>query len=202
MGDQRRPAIAPAVKIVLASGDLSAVPLRQIGLAVTAVGLEWARVLALRSGQWQELTLLAGGLVLCLLAVGRLPAELGLGPGHLFERLVGGAALGAVLLLPAAVRWDGGPALPPGFALAAVAVSVGEELAFRGALFAALEESYGPAVAVLGSTAAWTLAHVLSHPLLFLPAVATAGLLLAAWRSAVRDLASPIIGHVLADLAL
>jgi membrane protease YdiL (CAAX protease family) len=86
--------------------------------------------------------------------------------------------------------------------VAAVAVSVGEEVAFRGAVFAALEQAGGPVVAVLGSTAAWTLAHALSHPPAFLPAVAAAGLVLAAWRWAVRDLVGPVIGHVLADLAL
>lgn len=176
--------------------------MRAVGLAVAAVGLEWARVLALRAPAWPVLTLLAGGLALCVLGAGRRPAELGLGTSRLPERLVGGLALGAVLLLPAAARWGGGPVLAPGFALAAVAVSVGEEIAFRGGLFAALEQAGGSAVAVLGSTAAWTLAHALSHPLPFLPAVAAAGLLLAGWRWAARDLVGPILGHVLADLAL
>ena len=112
------------------------------------------------------------------------------------------AALAGVLLLPAAVRWGGGPVLSPELGLAAVAVSVGEEVAFRGAVFAALEQAGGPVLAVLGSTAAWTAAHALSHPPAFLPAVAAAGLLLGAWRWAVRDLVGPIVGHVLADLAL
>jgi len=180
-------------------------PVRAIGLVVAAVALEWARVLALRVPEWQALTaltLLAGGLALCLLGLGWTPAELGLGRGRLPERLIGGAALAGILLLPAAVRWGGGPVLAPPFALAAVAVSVGEEVAFRGAAFAALERAWGPAAAVVGSTAAWTAAHALSHPLPFLPAVAAAGLLLGAWRWALRDLVGPIIGHVIADLAL
>lgn len=181
---------------------LAPAPVRAIGLLVAAVALEWARVLALRGPEWQVPVLLAGGLALCLLALGWSPAELGLGWSRLPERLLGGAALAAVLLLPAAVRWGGGPVLAPPFALAAVAVSVGEEVAFRGALFAALDRAYGPAAAVVGSTAAWTAAHALSHPLPFLPAVAAAGLLLGLWRWAMRDLVGPIIGHVIADLAL
>jgi membrane protease YdiL (CAAX protease family) len=83
-----------------------------------------------------------------------------------------------------------------------VAVSVGEEVAFRGALFALAERYAGGAFAVALTTALWTLAHVVSHPAPFLVPVAAAGLLLGLWRWACRDLVAPIIGHVLADLAL
>ena len=92
--------------------------------------------------------------------------------------------------------------LPAGLAAAAVAVSIGEEIAFRGALFAALEDLGGVPLAIVGSTLLWTLAHALSHPPEFLGAVAAAGLLLALWRWACRDLVGPILGHVIADLAL
>lgn len=182
---------------------LASVPMaRAAGLAGLILGLEWARVLALRTPGQQVLTLLIGGVALLLIGVGRSPADLGLGRTRLAERLVGGLALAGVLLLPAAVRWGGGPPLGPALGVAAVAVSIGQEVAYRGALFLALREAAGPAVAIVGTTLLWTLAHALSHPPEFLPAVALAGLLLAAWRWAVNDLVGPIIGHVLADVAL
>ena len=78
----------------------------------------------------------------------------------------------------------------------------GEEVAFRGVLYAVLEQLAGAPVAIIGSTLLWTVAHVLSHPPEFLGAVAAAGFLLATWRWACKDLVGPIIGHVIADLAL
>jgi membrane protease YdiL (CAAX protease family) len=146
--------------------------------------------------------LILGGAALALAGVGWRPARLGLGTSRLAFRVVGGLALGAVLLLPAAVRTGAAPMLPAGLAAAAVAISIGEELAFRGALYAALEELGGAPAAVLGSTLLWTAAHVLSHPAEFLGAVFAAGLLLGLWRWACQDLVGPIVGHVIADLAL
>ena len=143
-----------------------------------------------------------GGAALMLVALGWPAERLGLGTSRLGLRVLGGFALGAVLLLPAAVRPGAAPLLPAGLALAAVAVSIGEEVAFRGALYAALEEVGGAPVAVLGSTLVWTLAHALSHPPAFLGAVAAAGLLLALWRWAFKDLVAPVIAHVIADVTL
>jgi membrane protease YdiL (CAAX protease family) len=54
----------------------------------------------------------------------------------------------------------------------------------------------------VGSTFAFTAAHALSHPPVFLLPVAAAGLLLGLWRWACRDLVAPMTAHILADLAL
>lgn len=170
-------------------------------LCALVLALEWSRVLVAARPGLTAAALVIGGLALCAVALGWPAERLGLGTSKLGLRLLGGVALGAVLLLPAAVR-PGAPLLPAGLALAAVAVSIGQEIAFRGVLYAALEELGGAPLAVAGSTLVWTLAHSLSHPAEFLPAVAAAGLLLALWRWACRDLVAPIVGHVIADLAL
>jgi membrane protease YdiL (CAAX protease family) len=164
--------------------------------------VEWARALIQAEPYMAVAALVLGGAALCAVAVGWPPDRLGLGTSRLGLRILGGLALGAVLLLPAAARSGAVPILPAGLALAAVAVSIGEELAFRGALYAALDELGGAPVAIIGSTVLWTAAHALSHPPAFLGAVAAAGLVLALWRWACRDLVAPIIGHVIADLAL
>ncbi len=164
--------------------------------------VEWARSLAMQQPGLAAAALLLGGAALLVVAVGWPAQRLGLGTARFGLRVIGGVALGAVLLLPAAARSGGGPLLPAGLALAAVLVSIGEEIAFRGVLYAALDEVGGAPAAIVGSTLLWTLAHALSHPPAFLGAVAAAGLLLALWRWACKDLVAPIIGHVIADLAL
>ena len=166
------------------------------------VAIEWARALAMRAPGAVVPALLLGGLALIAVATGWRPDRLGLGASRLPLRIVGGLALGVVLLLPAAARSSAAPLLPAGLAVAAIAVSIGEEIAFRGVLYAALEDLGGAPVAIVGSTLLWTIAHMLSHPPAFLGAVAAAGLLLALWRWACKDLVAPIIGHVIADLSL
>jgi membrane protease YdiL (CAAX protease family) len=164
--------------------------------------VEWARASIQTQSHMAIAALILGGAALGLVAVGWPADRLGLGSSKLGLRIIGGLALGAVLLLPSAVRSGATPMLPAGLAVAAVAVSIGEELAFRGALYAALDELGGAPIAIIGSTALWTAAHALSHPPEFLGAVAAAGLLLALWRWACRDLVAPVIGHVIADVAL
>ena len=176
--------------------------IRAAALLAAILALEWTRAVA---GQQPGLTvaaLAAGGAALGATAFVFPPDRLGLDTSRLWLRVLGGCALGVVLLLPAAVRPAAVPLMTAGVATAAVAVSIGEELAFRGALYAALEDAGGAPIAVLGSTVLWTLAHALSHPPEFLGAVAAAGLLLALWRWACKDLVGPIVGHLIADLAL
>jgi len=171
-------------------------------LALFVVAVEWSRALIVQQPGLTVAALLLGGGALAVAVVGWPPERLGLGTARFGLRILGCLALGAVLLLPAAARSSAVPLLPMGLAMAAVAVSIGEELAFRGALYAALEDLGGAPLAITGSTLLWTLAHVLSHPPEFLGAVAAAGLVLALWRWACKDLVAPIVGHAIADLAL
>ena len=171
-------------------------------IAILAVGLEWARVIAGRQPGAALPALILGGLALCLLGLGWPPGRLGLERNRLGLRILGGLALAAALLLPAAVRWQGGPVLSAPLAIAAITVSVGEEIAFRGALYAALDAVWGAPAAIVGSSLLFVAGHLLSHPTAFLVPVLAAGILLAAWRWACRDLVGPIVGHALADLAL
>jgi membrane protease YdiL (CAAX protease family) len=164
--------------------------------------VEYSRTLVAAVPHLAVPALLTGGAALAITTWGWPAEKLGLGRSRFGLRLLGGLALAVVLILPAAAREGAVPILPGALAAAAVAVSVGEELAFRGALFAALEEVGGGPFAVVGTTAAWTAAHALSHPPAFLAAVAAAGLLLGLWRLLCKDLVAPIIGHVVADLAL
>jgi membrane protease YdiL (CAAX protease family) len=176
--------------------------MRALAIGGFVVGVEWMRVLVERLPGLAVPALLVGGAALAASAVGWPAQRLGLSTSRLGLRVLGGFALAAVLLLPAAARAGGAPFLPAGLAAAAIAISIGEEVAFRGALYAALEDLGGAPLAVVGTTVLWTAAHALSHPAEFLPAVAAAGLLLGLWRWACRDLVAPVIGHVIADLAL
>jgi membrane protease YdiL (CAAX protease family) len=164
--------------------------------------VEWTRALASTHPGAALASIILGSAALAVTVLGWPAARLGLGTSRFGLRILGGLALAAVLLLPAAARADAAPLLPASLAIAAVTISIAQELAFRGALYAALDEVGGAPLAIVGSTVAWTAAHALSHPPAFLGAVAAAGLLLALWRWACRDLVGPIFGHVIADLAL
>lgn len=171
------------------------------GVALLALSLEWGRALAAGQPEMALPALVVGGAALSVLGLGFRPSQLGLSRSRLAFKLLGGVVLGAVIVLPTAVRRAPTPVLPAPFAVAAVAVSVGEEIAFRGAVFAALERWLGPAPAILGSSLVFAAGHVLSHPPEFLLTVFAAGALFAVWRWACRDLVAPIVAHCIADLA-
>jgi membrane protease YdiL (CAAX protease family) len=176
--------------------------LRAAIIGVYILFVEWTRALVTRDPGATVAAVVLGGAALTVTVIGWPAPKLGLGTSRLGLRILGGLALAVVLLLPAAVRASAAPIIPASLALVAVIISVAQELAFRGVLYAALDEAGGAPLAIVGSTVAWTAAHALSHPPAFLGAVAAAGLLLALWRWACRDLVAPIIGHVIADLAL
>src|SRR5262249_46829421 len=122
------------------AADLSAVlarpAVRAGALVAYVLLLEWTRALAATIPGAAVPALVLGGAGLALTAWGFSAERLGLGTSKLPMRVLGGFALAAVLLLPAAVRVNAMPLLPGSLAFAAIAVSIGEEIAFRGALFA------------------------------------------------------------------
>ncbi len=176
--------------------------LRAAVLATYILLISWTRALASNVPYASVAVLVVGGIALMLAGLAVPFDRLGVGRSRLGSRILGGLALAVVLLIPAAARAGAAPILPAFLAVPAILVSIGEEIAFRGAIYAALDDLGGAPVAIVGSTALWTAAHALSHPPEFLFAVAAVGLLLALWRWACRDLVAPIVGHVIADLAL
>ena len=115
-----------------------------IAIAAYVLAVEWIRVLPIhgevaRSAGGVVTGLVVGGIALVVAAAGTPLSSLGLGTSRLGLRILGGFALAVVLLLPAAARAGAVPMLPAGLAVAAIAISIGEEVAFRGALYAALE---------------------------------------------------------------
>ncbi|GAC1482424.1 MAG: hypothetical protein PVSMB9_08140 [Candidatus Dormibacteria bacterium] len=75
-----------------------------------------------------------------------------------------------------------------------------EEVAFRGVLFAVLQRAGGLPLAVGGSAALFTLAHLGSAGLPGVALVALAGLFLGLLRALRNDLWAPGIAHLLMDL--
>ncbi len=172
-------------------------------IATAALGVEWGRALSDRNPSSFGMPVLIGGVLLCLVAAGSNAGALGFHRRELVPRLLSGAALGAILLLPTAARSAGGPpiwASPE--APIAFMIAFGEEVAFRGALFNALSAAGGAVPAIVGSSLVFTAAHVLSHPPAFLVPVAATGLLLGTWRWMFNDLVAPVVGHCIADLCL
>lgn len=134
------------------------------------------------------------------------PSAAALGWGAVGAVLLVAGPLGRALeLLPAAT--GGGP-VPgrgwPGFAPWAVAVAVvvaGEEAFLRGALWRSLDRTWGPAAALLGSTAGFALVHLPVYGWRALPLDTVVGLVLGGLRMVTGSVAAPAAAHVVADWA-
>lgn len=130
------------------------------------------------------------------LAPGTLPGLTGLALGvTLFTSVLGLLYfLGVAHWCGIAARNDVAPALA-----AAIIAAVGEELAFRGALFRILEESFGTGIAVAVSAALFGLVHALNPGATIASTTAIAleaGVLLAAAYAVTRNLWLPIGLHL------
>ena len=85
---------------------------RACALAVLVLLLEWSRAIVARQPGLALAALLLGGAALIATALPFSAERLGLGTSKLALRVLGGIALGAALLLPAAVRAGAVPLIP------------------------------------------------------------------------------------------
>lgn len=117
----------------------------------------------------------------------------------------GGAALLVGMWLTAGVQpvFDARQHLGPLLAWTPVVVlvAVSEEIAVRGALFAAIEERAGAVTAVAVTSLAFGLAHVGLYGWAALPLDITVGLLLGGLRLLTGGVTAPATAHAIADLA-
>jgi membrane protease YdiL (CAAX protease family) len=147
---------------------------------------------------------IVGGWRLPVIAIGRASAR---GIGSLGLHLAIGSAAGLTLLaLAVLVGREGLPDLRPAvpflpWAAVTALVATAEEVALRGALFAALDRAGGPVVAVLVTSAAFAVMHVPFYGWSAVPLDLGVGLLLGGLRLWTGGVAAPATAHVLADLA-
>ncbi|MDQ6884393.1 MAG: CPBP family glutamic-type intramembrane protease [Candidatus Dormibacteraeota bacterium] len=185
-----------------ADGDETSTRFRYMGLALLCVAVPVLRDLLIRqrlsSGAVIAAVANAGVLVVCLStmrAAGLSALEVGI-RSITRRSLLLGLVAGTLLVAPV---WRLPLLTAPGASWLFVAVVV-EEVAFRGVLFAILRRVGGLPLATLGSTAAFTMAHVGSAPWPALALVGLAGLLLGLLRAMRGDLWAPGIAHFLLDL--
>ncbi len=133
--------------------------------------------------------------VITMRAVGISAADAGI-RSLSWRSLVFGGVAGVLLVAPV---WHV-PSLTAASASWLFVAVVVEEVAFRGVLFAILRRVGGLPLAILGSTAAFTMAHVGSAPWPALALVALAGLFLGLLRAMRGDLWASGIAHFLMDL--
>jgi membrane protease YdiL (CAAX protease family) len=122
--------------------------------------------------------------------------------GAIAVGVVGGLALVVVPLLIHPLRPVGLRPEPFAAWLAVtLLVATAEEALLRGAMFDALREAGGLALAVPVSTVAFALMHVPLYGWAVVPLDVGAGLLLCGLRVAGRSVAAPVVAHAVADLA-
>jgi len=124
--------------------------------------------------------------------------------GHAMLGLAAGLALVGISL---ATRWPGpwvafdpAPSFAP-WAAVTVLVAVAEEAILRGALFDAVEEGGGAALAIGVTAAAFALLHVPLYGWHVVPLDLGVGLLFGGLRILGGGIAAPAVAHVVADIA-
>jgi membrane protease YdiL (CAAX protease family) len=188
-----------SLALAVARNDLRRPALLLLGLA-GAVALRVA-INGAGAGSALAAGAVFGVVLLGLVAAGAgrpaLPSLAGVGLG-----VAGGMALVAVPVLIHPLRPVGlRPEPLVAWAAVTVLVATAEEALLRGALFDALSEAGGLALAVPVSTVAFALMHVPLYGWAVVPLDLGAGLLLCGLRLAGRSMAAPAIAHILADLA-
>ena len=171
--------------------------------AAAAAGLRWAAGGAIPAASLGAATLFAGVLLLLAAAAGWRPRW----DGH-WRRSLAIGVLGAALLVAAWLSAAPHLSLAGGRTVAAllpwsaavVVVAVAEEVALRGALFAALQAWRGAGWALAVTTVAFALLHVPLYGWAALPLDLAAGLLFGGLRLVSGGVTAPAAAHVLADL--
>ena len=169
-----------------------------------AVGLRWAAGGPIPAASLGAATLFAAVLLLLTAAAGWRPHWDGHWRRSLALGVLGAALLVAGWLSAAPHLWPAGgrpvASLLP-WTAAVVLVAVAEEVALRGALFAALRAWRGAGGALAVTTVAFALLHVPLYGWGALPLDLAAGLLFGGLRLISGGVTAPAVAHVLADLA-
>jgi membrane protease YdiL (CAAX protease family) len=175
-------------------------------MLVLAIGLPIARDLAIKSNPGYRFGLalaaylaLVSVSILFMVAGGFGRDQVGIGrPGA--ASLALGLLAGFALLLQPLTGHQLGRVAPAAMMWIAPAAAA-EEFVFRGVLFAALERAGGVWLALVGSTAAFTLAHLAADPSASLILVLVLGAYLGLLRLLSSSLWAPGVAHILINAA-
>ena len=190
-------------------------PLALTAALATIVGLRWGLALGL-PGEGLLVGLVFGGALLAAAIAGgwhlgrthvRSGRGLRVSAAPLAARVGAGIAVGLLLVaLAMLVGRDQLPALRPAapflpWIAITTLVATAEEIALRGALFGALEDTAGPAAAILVTSAVFALMHLPFYGWQALPLDLGVGLVFGGLRLASGGIAAPAVAHVIADAA-